>query len=144
MAFNICRETIGSVTRTEHITISFDDMVDLLSSAIPAINYWGIVDYSEDGYLKARESLRSRPQFANEKVICYEEVLTEGLIKGILTLDIWDREDDRHYQLTLSNIINGLDIYLNLELGVDFHDDMDGAMADCIFQCAIFGEVVYG
>ena len=142
--FNNCHEIIGSVTRTEHISVSFDDMVDLLSSAFPAISYWGDVDYVEDAYAEAKKSLRSRPQFANEKVICYEEVLTEGLIKGILTLDIWDREDDRHYQLTLSDIINGLDIYLNLELGVEFPDDMDGAMADCIFQCAIFGEVVYG
>ena len=142
--FNNCHEIIGSVTRTEHITVSFDDMVNLLSSAFSGISYWGIVDYSEEGYAKAKESLRSRPQFANEKVICYEEVLTEGLIKGILTLDIHDFEDDRHYQLTLSDIINGLDIYLNLVLDADFHDDMDGVMADCIVQCACFGEVVYG
>lgn len=142
--FKPCREIIGSVTRTERITVSFDDMVDLLSSAFPGISYWADVDYVEDAYAEAKKSLRSRPQFANEKVLCYEEVLTEGLIKGILTLDIWDREDDRHYQLTLSDIINGIDIYLNLELGVDFYDDMDGVMADCIFQCACFGEVIYG
>ena len=140
---NNCHEIIGSVTRTERITIDFNDMVDLLSSAIPAISYWGDVDYSEEGYAKAKESLRSRPQFANEKVICYEEVLTEGLIKGILTLDIWDREEDMHYQLGRIDILQGIDIYFNMELGVEF-DDMDGAMADCIFQCAIFGDVVYG
>lgn len=142
--FKPCREIIGSVTRTEHIAVSSDDMVDLLSSAFSSIGYWADVDYVEDAYAEAKKSLRSRPQFANEKVICYEEVLTEGLIKGILTLDIHDCEDDRHYQLTLSDIINGIDIYLNLELDADFHEDMDGAMADCIFQCACFGEVIYG
>ena len=141
---NHCYEEIGSVTRTEHITISFDDMVDLLSSAIPAIDYWGLVDYSEEGYLKARESLHSHPKFKNAGVICFEEVLTEGLRKGFLTLDIYDREEDANYQLSLGAILNGIDIYLNLELGIDFHEDMDGSVADCIFQCAIFGEVIYG
>ena len=141
---NHCYEIIGSATRTEHIYVSFDDMVDLLSSAIPAISYWGEVDYPEDGYAKARESLRTRPQFKDEKFICFEEVLTEGLIKDILTLDIWDREDDMHYQLTLNDIIAGISIYLNEELGIDFHDDMDGNLADCIIQCACFDEVIYG
>ena len=50
----------------------------------------------------------------------------------------------QEYHLTLADIIDGIDIYLNLELDADFHDDMDGAMADCIFQCACFGEVIYG
>ena len=140
---NNCHEIIGSVTRTEHITIDFNDMVDLLSSAIPAIGYWGIVDYSEEGYLKARESLHSHPKFKNAGVICFEEVLTEGLRKGFLTLDIWDREEDANYQLSLGAILNGIDIYFNMELGVEF-EDMDGAMADCIIQCACFGEVIYG
>ena len=137
-------EIVGSVTRTENISVSFADLVDLLSSGLPSINYWGGVDWNEDGYAKAKESLRAHPKFKNEKILCFEEILVEGLRKHLLTLDIHDYESGMDYQLNLSDILNGIDIYLNLELGVDFHDDMDGVMADCIIQCACFGEVIYG
>lgn len=136
-------ETLGSVTRTENISVSFDDLVDLLSSGLPSINYWGGVDWNEDGYAKAKESLRAHPKFKNEKILCFEEILVEGLRKHLLTLDIHDYEGDMDYQLELVDIIHGISVYFNMELGVNF-DDMDGCMADCIMQCACFGEVVYG
>lgn len=140
-----CHEILGSVTLKHRFEVDFDDLVCILSSAIPAINYWGaILDPSDVAYAEAKKSLASRPQFSKEPYLCYEEVLVEGLIKGIFTLDVWDREDDRYFQLTLADIIKGISLYCNDDLFIFNVDEIDGCVADCMIQCACFEEVIYG
>lgn len=103
-------------------------------------DYWGELCSDEKDYEAARQRLTEREK-ADMKP-CYEDVLAEILESGG-KLTVYDREDDKDYELTMEKLLNGWKKYVEDYNAYDF-DKYDGISADCIMQYAIFGEVIYG
>ena len=66
------------------------------------------------------------------------------------TLILHNNEEDETYELTLEKFLNGFKLYmeqigsLTVDCGHIDTCDVDGDVADCIIQLAVFGKVVYG
>lgn len=131
---------IHEVSFTKTINISTDDIVNALSLA-SEIDYWGEICFDDDVYNAARVRI-AEDDSRKKDVICFEEVLAEILEHGD-KLKIWDREEDKDYELNLEQLLSG--IAMNAaESGESDPDDWDGNSGDCIIQYAIFEELVYG
>jgi hypothetical protein len=69
-------------------------------------------------------------------------------------MDFIDTEESKPYRLTLDKAVRGFKRFIQLKMegqlaGVeiqDYHDasEYDAVALDCITQCALFGEVIYG
>lgn len=125
--------------------ITRQELVDLLSSAVPAISYWGNISYDASDYEAAKKFLDSKAgeyfrSFKDET--CYEDVLAEIIISGN-SLQIIDIEDGHIEFLNYSDILDG--ITNAIRFGIVDVDPMkwDGECADAIIQCAAFGCIVY-
>ena len=125
------------ITRIEEV-FTHDFLVDLLSGASYG-SEWFIYDVHEDTPDEVYQAAKERYE-CREDIWAY--VLTNG---GCLSVNDW--EEDKEYRVTLQDIINGLSIamfnypeqYANIMLeNADFYD------YDCVIQCAVFGDLVYG
>lgn len=125
--------------------ITRQELVDLLSSAVPAISYWGSISYNEASYKAAENFFNTEAgkyfrSFSDET--CYEDILAEILMSGD-TLQIIDSKDGHIEFLNYSDILDG--ITNAIRFGIVDADPMewDGECADAIIQCAAFGCIVY-
>lgn len=152
----VAKETNPQIT----IKITKEDVVDILSSAMDGIGYWGRIVPNKEQYKEAKKWLRenAEPDY-DDGEICYEEVIAQMLFDG-KSVAVRDIEDDKESWLSLSNLARGIQTafregyYSSYNWLVPDGDgfgewhletsQIDAEVADVIIQLAVFGEVVYG
>lgn len=113
-----------------------NDMVDIISSAIYDIGYWGLIDNTTEDWKRVSESL--------PKDHTFEDVIW-SLLKTGNNLRIEDIEDDDEvYELTLNNLLNGIKLTIEQKYWDGDIDTIDGEIGDIIFQMALFDQIVFG
>lgn len=121
------------ITLQREITMSQDDIDDIVCTALEGgITWWCCkAEVVEDEY--------------------YGEYASDQISRGG-SLRLYDIETEESYLLTLEKLLEGIKTaYAQGYLKHLFDDDgkldffqMDGAAADVIVQCALFGEVQFG
>lgn len=125
---------IHSVTPV--FNFSDDDLVDIISSAVYDIGYWGCIDNTTEDWQRVSASLPSDSTF--------EDVMFT-LMKNGYSVDIEDAEGyDGLWHLTLANLLKGIKLTIEHGFWNGKLDDIDGEVGDIIFQYALFDEIVYG
>ena len=142
------------------IKITKEDVVDILSSAIGGIGYWGEIVPNDRQYEKAKKWLRenAEPDY-DDGEICYEEIIAQILFDG-RSVTVRDIEDDKESWLSLSNLAQGIQTAFREGYYSDYNwlvPDGDGSckwhletsridaeVIDVIIQLSVLGEVVYG
>ena len=115
---------------------SDEDMLDIISSAVYDIGYWGGIHDSNE-YYEARDEL-------NKEYRTYEDILYHMLKKGD-NIVIYDVEDELEtWGLTLDKLLNGIKLAIENKSWDGDIDTIDGEIGDIIFQYALFEEIVYG
>jgi len=111
------------------------DIIDLIDCAVEGgIGYWYCLHNDTPEWNKVRE------EYPDD---CIDERLYRVLDKGYDVI-LSDVEEDTEYKLTMASLLDG--IQKAIELGY-WDGDMDMADAetgDTIFQCALFGDLIYG
>lgn len=121
------------ITLQREITMSQDDIDDIVCTALEGgITWWCCkAEVVEDEY--------------------YGKYTSDQISRGG-SLRLYDIETEESYLLTLEKLLEGIKTaYAHGYLGHLFDDDgkldffqVDGAAADVIVQCALFGEVQFG
>lgn len=142
------------------IKITKEDVVDILSSAIGGIGYWGEIVPNDRQYEEAKKWLRenAEPDYDDGEIAC-EEIIAQILFDG-KSITIQDDEGDRESWLSLSNLARGIQTAFREGYYSDYHwivpdgdgfgewslncCQIDSEVADVIVQLAVWGEVVYG
>ena len=115
---------------------SDEDMLDIISSAIYDVGYWGGVHDSNE-YYEARNELSKEDR-------TYEDILYHMLKKGD-NIVIYDVEDELEtWDLTLDKLLHGIKLAIENGYWTRNMDDIDGQVGDIIFQYALFEEIVFG
>lgn len=142
------------------IKITKEDVVDILSSAIGGISYWGEIVPNDRQYEEAKKWLCANAESDyDDGEICYEEVVAQILFDG-KSVTVRDSEDDKESWLSLSNLAQGIQTafregyYSNYNWLVPDGDgfgewhletsQIDSEVADIIIQFSLFGEVLFG
>lgn len=142
------------------IKIKKEDVVDILSSAIGGISYWGEIVPNDRQYEKALQWLRENAESDyDDGEICYEEVIAQILFDG-KSITVRDIEDDKESWLSLSNLSYGIQKAVQGGYYSDYNwlvPDGDGSckwhletsridaeVSDVIIQLSVLGEIVYG
>ena len=149
----IAKETNPQIT----IKITKEDVVDILSSAMDGIGYWGRIVPNNEQYKEAKKWIRENEEPDYE--ICYEEVIAQMLFDG-KSVAVRDIEDDKESWLSLSNLSYGIRKAFQEGYYSDYNwlvpdgggsnkwhlepDQIDAEVADVIIQLAVLGEIVYG
>ena len=149
----VAKETNPQLT----IKITKEDVVDILSSAIDGIYYWGRIVPNNEQYKEAKKWIRENEEPDYE--ICYEEVIAHILFDG-KSVTVRDIEGDQESWLSLSNLSYGIRKAFQEGYYSDYNwlvpdgggsnkwhlepDQIDAEVADVIIQLAVWGEVVYG
>lgn len=114
---------------------SDDDLVDIISSAVYDIGYWGCIDNTTEDWRRVSNSL--------SKDRTFEDVMF-SLMKDGCGVDILDVEDtDGPWNLTLEKLLSGIKLSIQNGFWNGKLDDIDGEVGDIVFQYALFGEIVY-
>lgn len=142
------------------IKITKEDVVDILSSAIGGIGYWGEIIPNDRQYEAAKKWLleNAEPDY-DDGEICYEEIVAQILFDG-KSVTVRAVEDDKESWLSLSNLAMGIQTafregyYSSYNWLVPDGDgfgewhletsQIDAEVADVIIQLAALGEVTYG
>lgn len=128
------------IKKTVKITLS--DIVDyILCCEAGGFDYWAELCTDEADYTAAKSRLLEN---ADGETVnpCYEEVLGEILRNGG-KITVYDREDDKEYELTLEKLLDGWKKHIE-KGGSDDFDMYDANDADGVLQYAIFGDWIYG
>ena len=149
----IAKETNPQLT----IKITKEDVVDILSSAIDGIYYWGRIVPNNEQYKEAKKWIRENEEPDYE--ICYEEVIAQMLFDG-KSVTVRDIEGDQESWLSLSNLSYGIRKAFQEGYYSDYDwlvpdgggsnkwhlepDQIDAEVADVIIQLSVLGEIVYG
>ena len=149
----VAKETNPQIT----IKITKEDVVDILSSAMDGIGYWGRIAPNNEQYKEAKKWIRENEEPDYE--ICYEEVIAQMLFDG-KSVTIRDIEGDQESWLSLSNLSYGIRKAFQEGYYSDYNwlvpdgsgsnkwhlepDQIDAEVADVIIQLAVLGEIVYG
>ena len=149
----VAKETNPQIT----IKITKEDVVDILSSAMDGIGYWGRIVPNSEQYKEAKKWIRENEEPDYE--ICYEEVIAQMLFNG-KSVTVQEIEDDKESWLSLSNLSYGIQkafqegYYSSYNWLVPDGDgfgkwhletsQIDAEVADVIIQLSVLGEIVYG
>ena len=149
----VAKETNPQIT----IKITKEDVVDILSSAMDGIGYWGRIVPNNEQYKEAKKWIRENEEPDYE--ICYEEVIAQMLFDG-KSVTVREIEDDKESWLSLSNLSYGIRKAFQEGYYSDYNwlvpdgggsnkwhlepDQIDAEVADVIIQLAVWDEVVYG
>ena len=149
----VAKETNPQIT----IKIMKEDVVDILSSAMDGIGYWGQIVPNDRQYKEAKKWLRENSEPDYE--ICYEDVIAQILFDG-KSVTVRDIEDDQESWLSLSNLSYGIQKAFQEGYYSDYNwlvpdgdgsnkwhlepDQIDAEVADIIIQLSVLGEIVYG
>ena len=142
------------------IKITKEDVVDILSSAMDGIGYWGQIVPNDRQYKEAKKWLceNAEPDYDDGET-CYEEIIAQILFDG-KSVTVRDIEDDKESWLSLSNLAQGIQTafregyYSSYNWLVPDGDgfgkwhletsQIDAEVADVIIQLSVLGEIVYG
>lgn len=117
-----------------------EDMVDIISSAVYDIGYWGVIHNDTNEWWEARSEV--------PKDTTFEDLMFHILKKGeeilILDREEMDEEDGEFWSLTLDNLLNGIKLAIQNKYWDGDLDTIDGEVGDIIFQYALFNEIVFG
>ncbi len=120
---------------TKKIEISEEDLIDLISCAIEGgIGYWCCIGNDTE------EWDRVETEYPDA---CIDELMYRILEKEEFIVLI-DKESDETYQLTMDKLIKGIQMALNCDIWDGDIDVADAIVGDCIFQYALFDELIYG
>ena len=149
----VAQETNPQIT----IKITKEDVVDILSSAMDGIGYWGQIVPNNRQYEEAKKWIRENSEPDYE--ICYEEVIAQILFDG-KSVTVRDIEGDQESWLSLSNLSYGIRKAFQEGYYSDYNwlvpdgggsnkwhlepDQIDAEVADVIIQLSVLGEIVYG
>ena len=149
----VAKETNPQIT----IKITKEDVVDILSSAMDGIGYWGQIVPNNRQYEEAKKWIRENSEPDYE--ICYEEVIAQILFDG-KSVTVRDIEGDQESWLSLSNLSYGIRKAFQEGYYSDYNwlvpdgggsnkwhlepDQIDAEVADVIIQLSVLGEIVYG
>ena len=149
----VAKETNPQIT----IKITKEDVVDILSSAMDGIGYWGRIVPNNEQYKEAKKWIRENEEPDYE--ICYEEVIAQILFDG-KSVTVRDIEGDQESWLSLSNLSYGIRKAFQEGYYSDYNwlvpdgggsnkwhlepDQIDAEVADVIIQISVLGEIVYG
>ena len=149
----VAKETNPQIT----IKITKEDVVDILSSAMDGIGYWGRIVPNSEQYKEAKKWIRETEEPDYE--ICYEEVIAQMLFDG-KSVTVRDIEGGQESWLSLSNLSYGIRKAFQEGYYSDYNwlvpdgggsnkwhlepDQIDAEVADVIIQLAVLGEVIYG
>ena len=139
------------------IKITKEDVVDILSSAMDGIGYWGQIVPNNRQYEEAKKWIRENSEQDYE--ICYEEVIAQILFDG-KSVTVQDIEGDQESWLSLSNLSYGIRKAFQEGYYSDYNwlvpdgggsnkwhletSQIDAEVADVIIQLSVLGEIVYG
>ena len=113
---------------------SDEDMLDIISSAVYDIGYWGVINNDTEEWDEARKEI---PDGTFEDRMYF---LLEWY-----DVEIADIEDpDEVWYLNLNKLLNGIKLAIENGYWNGKIDDIDGEVGDIIFQYALFSEIVYG
>ena len=149
----VAQETNPQIT----IKITKEDVVDVLSSAMDGIGYWGRIVPNNEQYKEAKKWIRENSEPDYE--ICYEEVIAQILFDG-KSVTVRDIEGDQESWLSLSNLSYGIRKAFQEGYYSDYNwlvpdgggsnkwhletSQIDAEVADVIIQLSVLGEIVYG
>lgn len=149
VAKEVCPQIIIKITK--------EDVVDILSSAMDGIGYWGRIVPNNEQYKEAKKWIRENSEPDYE--ICYEEVIAQMLFDG-KSVAVRDIEDGQESWLSLSNLSYGIRKAFQEGYYSDYNwlvpdgggsnkwhletSQIDSEVSDVIIQLAVWGEVVYG
>ena len=149
----VAKETNPQIT----IEITKEDVVDILSSAMDGIGYWGKIVSNDRQYEKAKKWILENSEPGYE--ICYEEVIAQILFDG-KSVTVRDIEGDQESWLSLSNLSYGIRKAFQEGYYSDYNwlvpdgggsnkwhletSQIDAEVADVIIQLSVLGEIVYG
>lgn len=136
---NIENELIFKVKPKIAIDVTRFDISALLDDR--SIDYWGYYDYDDSQYKESHDELIKKGVSENE--ICYEDVLANMLIRGN-TIEIKDIEGEDTYKLTLNKLKIGMRKAIEKGYWNGDFDKVDAVINDCIIQCAVVGDAIYG
>ena len=123
------------------LRLSEEDIEDIVVTALNGgIGYWACLD-------------NSRPEFEGQgKDDCVDAWTAKILMEGKKVVFIDEEDEDEEYILTLEKLLNGIKLFV--ENGYDRYGafkageidlcNFDAECADCVFQLAMFGELVFG
>jgi hypothetical protein len=112
-----------------------NDMLDIISSAVYDIDYWGVVNNDTVAWDKARNEL---PDGTFEDRMYY-------VLKSGHAVEMFDVEDDEEvWLLTLDKLLNGIKLTIEQGYWNGDLDEIDGEVGDIIFQMSLFDEIVFG
>lgn len=125
------------------VALSEEDITDIVIEGLEhGIGYWSILDNTGKEYEEAPE---------DEPVA----ITTAELLLAGKTIIFEDTEDENEkWELTLEKLLAGIQMYLNTPNGKgclesDLEEcvlnpcNVDADTADCMFQYALFGEIVF-
>lgn len=115
---NISLETMGTHTIPIHVTISDQEVDDIMDAAITGVSYW----------CEGLRVVGAEP---------YEGYASEQLTRGRKLK--FKNDEGRWYVLDLKKFLKGLAAYGKFDWG-----DFDSLDAEAAVQHALFGELVYG
>ena len=117
------------------IKISEEDLIDLIDAAIEGgIGYWCCIGND------TAEWDRVETEYPDA---CIDELMYRILEKEESVVLI-DKESNEEYQLTMEKFLKGIQMTLDHNMWDGDMDTADAIAGDCIFQYALFDELVYG
>lgn len=112
-----------------------NDMLDIISSAVYDIDYWGGVNNDTIAWDKARNEL---PDGTFEDQMYY-------VLKSGHAVEMFDVEDEEEvWLLTLDKLLNGIKLTIEQGYWNGDLDEIDGEVGDIVFQMALFSQIVFG
>ena len=114
---------------------SDDEILDIISSAVYDIGYWGGINNDTNEWDNARKAI---PDGTFEDRMYY-------LLRLGQEVEMFDVEDpDEIWYLTLDKLLNGIKLVIQNGYWNGKIDDIDGEVGDIVFQYGLFNEIVFG
>lgn len=129
------------ITVKKNFHFTEEEITDLICSAIEGgIGYWACMDNTTDLF---ERYMKEYPD------ACYDELIYKMLFDDennvVEFFDAEDYEDEaERWELTGDKLIKGIRMAIENDVWSGDMDDEDSCVADCIFQYALFDEIVYG
>ena len=128
---------MSKITITPAFKYDENDIIDVISSAVYDIGYWGCIDNDTEDWKESRNAL-------SEQDATFEDIFFHVLQRG-RAVELFDVEDNEEvWQLTLNKLFDGMKLAIENKYWDGDIDSLDGEVGDIIFQYALFEEIVFG
>lgn len=138
---------MSSESITISVQIPLEQICNLIRSALDArsIEYWGVTnaERSRRPAQLDRSVLGDFESKTPENAAIHWAVFSGGVVAFE---EIDEIDEEKHHELTLEKIKNGLEIMAHKfphKLAEVLNDEVDGMLGDLFIQCCLFGEEKY-